>query len=487
MTIPIGYPSQPKEVWQRFYEVTQVPRPSKKEGKFIDYLEKTAKTNGLKYKKDDCGNVVIYKKATAGYESHGAVVIQSHMDMVCDKTPERKINFETDPIEILVKDGWVCANGTTLGADNGLGCAVALALIDAKNIKHPPLELLFTVDEETGLHGALNLDAAMIKGKKLINLDTEEWGAVYIGCAGGIDYELRGKFKQADIGTKMLPIKITVGGLKGGHSGLDIHKSRGNAIKLLVDILWELSSINFQVENFMGGSAHNIIPRDASSVIWIEEKDLKFVKEVCEKRISFYKTFLDEDDDALNVAVLKMDKKTSSKKIINERQKSRLLNLLKLFPHGAYGYNWKADGPLVTHSSNLAIVKMVDGDFYLLTSIRYLEKNEIVDVESKIDAITKIFRLRKIKGKAYPSWRPVFDSPLLDITKNVYQKEIGEEIKVKAIHAGLECGILKDKLQNLDAISLGPNIQGVHSPSERMEIDSTNKFWFFFIKLLESL
>ncbi|HLE09751.1 MAG: hypothetical protein A2504_14635 [Bdellovibrionales bacterium RIFOXYD12_FULL_39_22] len=487
MSIPNDYPQMPKEFWQKFYEVTQVPRPSKQEKKFIEYLEKSAKSAGLKYKKDRAGNVVIYKPATAGYENHGAVIIQSHMDMVCDKTPERKIDFAKDPIELCVEDGWVCANGTTLGADNGLGCAVALGLMETKGIKHPALELLFTVDEETGLHGALELDASMVKGKKLINLDTEEWGAAYIGCAGGIDYELKGEFAGDNIGGNLLPVKIVVGGLKGGHSGIDIHRGRGNAIKILADLLWALGEKEFFISQFMGGAAHNIIPRDAVVDIWIAESDLKFLNALCTEKVKFYKTFLKEDDQALFITVAKQDKKSSHKRALQPKQQSRLLNLLNVFPHGAYGYNWEADCPLVTHSSNLAIVKLVDGEFYLLTSIRYLEKNEVIEVENKIDALSKTFCLQKIKGKSYPSWRPVFDSPLLEVTKRVFLQEEGEEIKVKAIHAGLECGILKDKLKELDAISLGPNIKGVHSPSERIEIESTSKFWYFFLKLLESL
>ena len=483
MSKPVGYPDSTNNFWNRFYEISQVPRPSKKELKFIKFLENVAEENNLKYKKDSANNIVIYLPATKGYEEKPTIIIQSHMDMVCDKTPDRNFDFENDPIDLLVEDGWVTADRTTLGADNGLGVAASLALIDEKDIDRPALELLFTVDEETGLNGAIDLDTSMLTGKKLINLDTEEWGAVYVGCAGGVDYKFEGSFEIESNISEKLSYSITIGGLKGGHSGMNIHEGRGNSIKILGQLL--LNIVDFDLISIEGGAAHNIIPRDAIAKILIDKRDHEKLKAKIHVAECFFKTFLKDCDQNFFICLDELNEDGDYK--LTSDSKAKLLKMITLFPHGAYGYNWEADCPLVTHSSNMAILKCFKGEVYLLTSIRFFEKNEALEIEEKMKVISDIFGISLERGKAYPSWKPEFDSELLEKVKLTYKEKTGVDIKVKAIHAGLECGILKDKLGELEAISLGPNIEGVHSPSERMEIKSTNLFWDFFLKLLGNI
>lgn len=485
MTKPAGYPTRPSHLWERFYEITRVPRPSKKEEKMTAYLVDVAKEAGLEYKVDKVNNVVIYLPGTEGYEDHAPVIIQSHMDMVCDKTPEKIIDFENDPIEMQVKDGWIFAKDTTLGADNGFGCAAALALINNSEAQHPPLELLFTVDEETGLNGALNLEPEMYKGRKLINIDTEEWGSVYIGCAGGIDFEMEKNFEMSKATKGLVPYKIELSGLKGGHSGLDIARSRGNAIKLLNQILWDMKGIKFELSSVVGGRAHNIIPREAYTIIYLDKSDIDNVRDICSKKIEEYKTHLPQED--LGVEFIIQELGITDDRVFSEFDKKSLLTLLNLFPHGAYSYNWESTEPLVNYSNNLAVFKAEAGKLYAETSVRFFERNEISELEQKLEALTEMFGIKLIKGCGYPSWKPDFKNELLEVCKDVYENMFGKQAQVKAIHAGLECGILKDKLGEMDAISIGPNLKSVHSPTECLEISSSQEFWKLFLGLLKRL
>lgn len=487
MNKPENYPQEPSHLWNRFYELTRVPRPSKKESKIRGYLVQTAKDNNLEFKVDQIGNVVIYLPATEGYESHEPVIIQNHMDMVCDSTPDRKIDFENDPIEIFVEDGWIKADGTTLGADNGFGCAAALALIDDKNIKHPPLELLFTVDEETGLNGALQLDASMISGRKLINLDTEDWGCVYIGCAGGVDYEFFGECELKKVKPEMdvITCSLEVRGLKGGHSGIDIHRGRGNALKILAEVLWDIRRHDFDLVSFEGGKAHNIIPRDAFCKIRIRKKDISRIREVCRNKMDNLKKFLREEDHGLEIGMIEIEEIPGH--VLTKKERDRVLALLNLFPHGAYDYNWDLEEPIVNYSSNFAIMTIDEGKLYIQTSIRYVDPLEVEGLKQKFETISKMFKIKMEDGGGYPSWKPVLKNNLLDLVKSEYERLFNSKAKSKAIHAGLECGILKGRLGEMDMISIGPNITGAHSPTESLEIDSSCSFWALLASLLEKL
>lgn len=296
MQIPSHFPTEPQALWGYFHAINQLPRPSRKEDKFREYILSEATRLNLKTHVDEVGNVIVYVPASPGYESHETVIIQNHMDMVTDATPDRNINFNTDPI-VTFRDGdWIKADRTTLGADNGIGCAAALALMHDPSISHPALELLFTIDEETGLKGAWGVDANFLKGKKMINLDTEEWGSLYIGCAGGIDYEFNKKVSMVPSKLKGTSYKLVVGGFLGGHSGVDIHEQRGNAIKFLMDWISALPKDSFEVSEWRGGKAHNIIPRDAFALVKLT--DVKAAQAVAEKVALRWKSFMPENDRA---------------------------------------------------------------------------------------------------------------------------------------------------------------------------------------------
>ncbi len=489
MSKPKNYPSSPTHIWERFYQLTRVPRPSKKEEKVKAYLVEQAKERGCKYKIDEVGNVVIYLPASAGYESHQTVIIQNHMDMVCDKLPERKIDFENDPIDIDVVNGHIIAVGTTLGADNGIGCATALALMDDLSVKHPPLELLFTVDEETGLGGALNVDPKLLSGKKMINMDTEEWGAFYIGCAGGEDYKIFGDFDTSSTASMMkdfATLKVSLGGLKGGHSGIDIHRNRGNAIKILASLLSDLSAKHqFFLADFVGGQAHNIIPRDAHAVICIKKELANTVLPTLLPRLAEIKGYLSKEDKDATIVVAN---ESERKSVLTIESRDRFLSCITMLPHGAYSYNWDSAEPLVNISCNLAITKMVAGEFYAQLSGRFFDKHQLREISDRVKSCAKMCNLRLEVGLGYPSWKPEFSgNGLLELSKTVYKEMFGHDAKVKAIHAGLECGVLTDRLGKMDMISLGPNLYSVHSPSERLEIASTNDFWKLIVGILEKL
>ena len=480
-----NYPTQPQHVWECFYQLTQTPRPSKKEVQVIKYLTTFAAKENLKYKVDGAKNVIIYVPGTAGKEQNVPVIIQNHVDMVCDKIPEKTFDFEKDPIDIYVQDGWIHANGTTLGADNGFGCAMALAVACDKKIAHPPLELLFTTDEETGLNGALNLDASLLKGRKMINLDTEEWGAIYIGCAGGIDAKLSGKTHQVVTPKNHLSYVLEIKNLKGGHSGLDIHRGRLNAIVVLAQVLWEAQKLDYSIASISGGKAHNIIPRDVTCKLTIKKEDYKKFQTICSQVLEdLQKNALPEDRD---IQIQLTQDHGKIRKVLPKKQRDRIVNLLNLFPHGAYNYDWNLLEPLVTSSSNLAIVKLENNDIFIETSMRFIDPMEVKNVKNKIAGLAFNFNLSLEMNEGYPSWKPVHDNKLLDLAKAKFHEIYGVKPSVKAIHAGLECGILKNKLGEMDIISIGPNISGAHSPTERLEIKSASQLWDYLAAILKEL
>lgn len=477
---PENYPQDPQELWNHFYNITRCPRPSKKEEKMQEYVISVAKENNLEYKVDEVGNVVIYVPASPGKENSEPVIVQNHMDMVTDATPDRDINFETDPIDIFVEDGWIKADRTTLGSDNGIGCAAALATITDKSLVHPRLELLFTTDEETGLNGAWGVQSSYFKGKKMINLDTEEWGSLYIGCAGGIDYHFDQSFSLQD--SSLSTYKVKVGGLVGGHSGIDIQRGRANAIKLVVDSLMDAPT-SFELASIDGGRAHNIIPRDASFNININDNDLGLWKEHLNSMSNKWKSYLVKDDQNFSISIDKVD----NQKALNENDKNRILNFLTLFPHGAHNY-LESDPELVAISNNLAIVKLEEGKLFVQTSLRFFDRNEIVQIEQQMNALAQAFNMEVSKHGEYPSWKPVLENSLLEKVKDVYKTNFGgKDAIVTAIHAGLECGILRDRIGEIDAVSFGPTIMGAHSPQERLEIKTVKPFWDLFAKTLESI
>lgn len=482
MHIPSHYPTEPKAVWGYFHAINQIPRPSKKEDKFREYILAEAKSLNLKTHTDGVGNVIVYVPASAGYENHETVIIQNHMDMVTDATPDRNINFAQDPI-VTFRDGeWIKADRTTLGADNGIGCAAALALMNDKTIQHPPLELLFTTDEETGLVGAWGVDPEYLKGKKMINLDTEEWGSLYIGCAGGIDYEFNKKVEMVPAKIKGSFYKLTVGGFLGGHSGVDIHEQRGNAIKFLMDWLNALPKDSFELAEWRGGKAHNIIPRDAFAIVTLTDKDA--AHKIGEDVLLRWKGFMPKNDQGFHLEIEEIDFNSD---VVKSQDLKKVMSFMLAFPHGAHAYDLASNKELVSLSNNLAISLLVRGQFYLQASLRFFDRGECVGLENQVVGLAEGFDIEFSKNGEYPSWKPVRENKLLDLVADKYKALFNKTAKVTAIHAGLECGILRDKIGPIDAVSFGPTIMGAHSPQERVHIPTVETFWTLLKEVLKSL
>ncbi len=481
MQTPAHFPTEPKLVWGYFHAINQIPRPSKKEDKMREFVVEHAHRLGHKTHVDEVGNVIVYVPASSGYESHETVIIQNHMDMVTDATPDRKIDFNRDPIVTLKEGDWITADRTTLGADNGIGCAAALALMEDKTIQHPGLELLFTIDEETGLKGAWGVDATYLKGKKMLNLDTEEWGSLYIGCAGGIDYEFISPVEM--VAAKLSEtVKITVGGFLGGHSGVDIHEQRGNAIKFLMDCLNSLPENSFELVEWRGGKAHNIIPRDAFAIINVKNSSVveKTLGDVAKRWLSF----MPESDRQFTS---KMETLDSATEVVSAMDTRKFLSFLLAFPHGAHGYDLASNKELVALSNNLAISLLVRGQFYLQSSLRFFDRGECVGLENQVTGLARGFGIEFTKNGEYPSWKPVRENKLLDLVGKKYQDLFQKKAKITAIHAGLECGILRDKIGPIDAVSFGPTITGAHSPQERVLVPTVETFWLLLKEVLREL
>ncbi len=477
MEKPTNYPSNPKHLWNIFYDFTQTPRPSKYEGKISEYIINIAKDKNLEFKTDDVGNIFIYVPGRGSRKNAQPVIIQNHIDMVTDALPGVKINFREDPLEIEVVDGWIQANGTTLGADNGIGCATALATIFDDSLENPPLELLFTTDEETGLNGAQGIDVSHLTGKKMLNLDTEEWGSLYIGCAGGIDYDFNKDLELSEAKMDKI-LKLSASDFIGGHSGLDIHHQRGNANKVLSTILQRVNrQVGLELESFRCGKAHNIIPRDGFCVFRVDSKNFEAVERIISDYELELKSFLPKNDQKFKFSLEIID--SSAEKVISGRELQNILTFMNLFPHGAHSYDLN-NREITATSNNMAITIIMNGKFYALTSLRFFDRNEIKAIEEKLIALSEASHIKWSKNSEYPSWKPVMENSVLDTVVEVYKETFGEEPVITAIHAGLECGILRDKIGPIDVCSFGPTITGAHSPDEKVNIESVEKFWKLF-------
>jgi dipeptidase D len=485
MQIPAHFPTEPQLLWSYFHQFNQLPRPSKHEDKVREFILARAASLNLKTRTDEVGNVVVYVPATPGKEKSAPVIIQNHMDMVTDAVPEKKIDFHTDPITTMREGDWLKAEGTTLGADNGIGCSAALALMEAKGITHPPLELLFTIDEETGLKGAWGVDASFFQGKRMLNLDTEEWGSFYIGCAGGIDYDLEGELSQVKTPWKNPQFfKLTVGGFLGGHSGVDIHEQRGNAIKCLAEILNEMSADQLMVHEIRGGKAHNIIPRDAWALVSIDESQREVFQKVLSTIQARWLSFAPKNDRQFHFG---LEEAGPQEVGVTGAELKRVMAFLAAFPHGAHKYDLASNKELVALSNNLALCFLVRGKFYVLTSLRFFDREECRALESQVTSLGELLGFSVKKNGEYPSWKPVRENQLLDQMSSIYERMHGKKPRVTAIHAGLECGILRDKIGPIDAVSFGPTIMGAHSPQERVEISTVTEFWKLLTAVLAEI
>jgi dipeptidase D len=408
MEKPQNYPDNLK-LWDLFFKFTQTPRPSKNETKAQELLISLAKENNLEFKQDQVGNIIIYVPGKGSRVNDEPVLIQNHIDMVTDAIKGKQIDFDHDPIEVFVEGGWLKARGTTLGADNGIGCAAALATIYENDLEHPPLELLFTIDEETGLNGALGLDTSIIKAKKMLNLDTEEWGSLYIGCAGGIDYELERDFDLIE-NEGLFHYELTLQGLCGGHSGVDIHEQRANAIKCLNDVLINLNE-PLLISELVAGRAHNIIPREAS-VTFSSKKDLSNeLNNTLDAIESRLRSYFSNDDKNFEFILSEAQKPNKTLSEVNSKILTQLINL---FPHGAHSFDLASEEKLVSMSNNLAKFIFKEGKAYIQSSLRFFDREEVKKIESQIKDLGEIFGFTVKSDSEYPSWKPVRENALLD-------------------------------------------------------------------------
>ncbi|NCO55819.1 MAG: aminoacyl-histidine dipeptidase [Bacteroidetes bacterium] len=476
---------KPIEVFQQFEEILKVPRPSKKEGKIILFLLDFAKKHNLKVKKDSVGNVLISKPATKGYEKKQTVVLQSHIDMVCEKNNNIKHDFEKDSIIPIVDKEWVKAKGTTLGADDGIGVASQLALLASNKLQHGKIECLFTVDEETGLTGAFALKPKFFTGKILLNLDSEDEGELFIGCAGGKDTVATLKYQNKKTPGKQVALKISISGLTGGHSGDDIHKGFANALKILTRFLWfTQQNYGLRLSKFEGGNLRNAIAREASA-IFVVTTDLP------NKIIKDFEIFSNDIKSEYSITepnmTLKIELCDKPQYVTDKKSQFRLLNALYGCPHGVIAWSMEMPG-LVETSTNLASVKFISKNKIEVTTSQRSSvesaKNDIVNMVSSIFILAG-FNVKNSDG--YPGWKPNTNSKILNISKTAYNKLFGKEPVVRAIHAGLECGLFLEKYPKLDMISFGPTLRGVHSPSERLQISTVQKFWDLLLEILKNI
>jgi len=467
----------PKSLWFYFEEICQIPRPSKKEEKIIKYILEFANKNGLKSKKDKVGNVLIQKPAYKGYETKPSIVLQSHLDMVCEKNEKTKFDFDKDPIQVFIENGWVKAHGTTLGADDGIGIAAQLAILASNDIQHGPIECLFTVDEETGLAGAFGLEKGFFEGKTLLNLDSEDEGILFIGCAGGMDTTAIVKVQTNSINIKNEIIRIEVSGLNGGHSGDDINKGLGNSIKIIARILRNLNKQqNFNLINIAGGNLRNAIPREAFCEVVFDSEDLINIERVFDKISLEIISEYQKTEKNLKLSFIKKEIDPEVK-TLNNSSTTILLNILNSLPHGVQSMNHEISG-LVETSTNLAFVKRIDENtFEIGTNQRSSSDTLKFDIANKVASVFKLAGAPIVQSTGYPGWKPNSNSSILKQSIEAYESLFHTRPVVTAIHAGLECGLFLEKFPNLDMISFGPTIRGAHSPDEKLEIESVEKFW----------
>jgi dipeptidase D len=475
---------EPQKVWFYFKQILDIPRPSKKEDKIREYLINFGKEHNLETLTDDVGNVLIRKPATKGFENRKPVVLQSHIDMVCEKNNDVDHDFEKDPIEVYIEEGWVKAKGTTLGADDGIGIAAALAILDSNDIPHGPLEALFTVDEETGLTGAFGLQPDFLKGKILLNLDSEDEGQLFIGCAGGQDTLAWLPYDKEDVPNGYKAFKITVKGLVGGHSGDDINKNRGNANKILNRFLWEnYKNMDIKLHVFDGGNLRNAIAREAFATILIPEENEQKLIELTK---SYEKTIKDEFHKTESGLVVSIEETELPEYIVDNDSTFELLNAIYACPHGVIAMSQDIED-FVETSTNLASVKFNDEDIIITTSQRSSVESRKQDVTNMVVSVFNLAGAKTKTSEGYPGWTPNPDSEIVDITSKLYIKLFNEEPEILAIHAGLECGLIGDKYPGMDMISYGPTIKGAHSPDERLEIESVKKFWDLTLEILKNI
>ncbi len=472
----------PTALWKHFESLTNIPRPSRKEKEVIEFMKEFGKNLGLETIEDEAGNVIIKKPATPGMEDRRGVVLQGHLDMVPQANSDKDFNFETDPIEAYIDGEWVTANGTTLGADNGMGVAAAMAVLEATDLEHGPVEGLFTVDEETGMTGAFALKPGLLDGDILLNMDSEDEGELYIGCAGGINATAKLNYTETAAPEKSATCKITISGLKGGHSGIDIPLYRGNANKLLFR-LFKTAAKNYglKISEVHGGSLRNAIPREAHASVTVcnEHKEalLNFIKDYETIVKSEYSTA----DPDLKITCEEID---AAAKVMDEKSQTKFTNAILACPNGVIRMSNDMEG-LVETSTNLAIVNIKDGVAEALSLLRSSVDSAKDDLADMVSSVFDLAGAEILLDGDYPGWKPNPDSAILKEMKEIYNNKFGKIPDIRAIHAGLECGLLGGVYPNWDMISFGPTIRFPHSPDEKVNIATVEKFWDFLVETLK--
>jgi dipeptidase D len=474
---------KPAGLWKYFAELSKIPRPSKHEAAAAAFVIATAKKFGLDWAQDAAGSVVVRKPASAGYESRPMVCLQGHLDMVPEKRPDKKHDFLKDPITLVRKGNEMMADGTTLGADNGVAVATSLAIMADASLVHGPLEFLFTIDEETGLTGANHLEPGFLKAGTLLNLDSEEEGELYVGCSGGRDtmgiWAL--DTEAAPAGT--VGIEIKVGGLRGGHSGLEIDKGRGNAIKILNRAIMKVGTLGGRLARIDGGNKRNAIPRDAAALMFVPKTQLALAKAAVSAVNDICRAELASVEPALEVSVAPFKGRC---KVVKKAVQKKLTMALSALPHGVI--KMSADIPgLVETSTNLGVITTTKKDISVATSQRSSVASEIGEIADTVRHVFELAGAGVTGSDGYPGWKPNLDSPILKTAIATYTQLYGKEPAVKAVHAGLECGIIGEKYPGMDMVSFGPSLAGVHSPDEKIFIDTVEKYWDFLMAILKNV
>ncbi|MFA5575536.1 MAG: aminoacyl-histidine dipeptidase [Brumimicrobium sp.] len=473
---------EPKSLWNNFADLNAVPRPSKKEERVRKFMIEFGNNLGLETAEDKIGNVIIKKPATEGMEDKQTVILQSHLDMVHQKNNDTVFDFENEGIRMIVDGDWVKADGTTLGADNGIGVATIMAILESKDIKHPAIEAMFTVDEETGMTGALNLDPKYYDGTILLNLDTEDDDELSIGCAGGLDTDTTYEYEEKDSPNNVLTYKVELKGLVGGHSGMDIHKGRGNANKMLVRLLSN-TDLNIYLHEMEGGGVRNAIPREATAIVSVENSHSATFEKYIEKMASTFKNEYDPVEKSISLTATKTE---TPPKMVSEYETKAILATLNSVYNGVFKWSLKFDD-LVETSSSLAFISVKNGIFKSSSLQRSSVESTKADMARTIRSPFDILGADVVQSGDYPGWEPNPDSPILKAMNEIYINRFNEQPKVQACHAGLECGILLSHLPHIDTISFGPNIRHAHSPDECVQISSVQKFWGYLLEVLEKI
>lgn len=475
---------KPSILWKHFEQILKIPHCSGNEKALGDYIISVAKDRNLAWKRDKVGNVVAEKKASPGHENAETVILQGHTDMVCEKNSDVEHDFNKDAIKAEIKGDWIQAIGTTLGSDNGIGLAASLAVMEDDSLEHGPLEFLFTVDEETGLTGATKIESGFLKGKKFLNLDSEDEGAFTIGCAGGADSEIALSLKREKI-RGVEPYRLKIFGLRGGHSGIDIDQGRGNALRLLVRMLWQaMKEFQFGLVRMEGGNKRNAIAREAWADVLVDPAQSQDLSSFFQKAFDKIRFEYKAVEKEANFSFEKADKEKEYP-LTPDSQKT-LINLIFTLPHGVIAMHPEMEG-LVETSSNLAIVNTHKEKAQIICSSRSSVASALEAVRNSIKASSELAGAKVTQPEGYPGWTPNLESPLLKTLKEVYLKMFQKEPEVGAVHAGLECGIIGEKFPGMDMISFGPTIEHPHSPEERVHTGSVEKFWKFLTGLLVEL